>query len=314
MTQRNQTIDLSKFIFSLFIIGIHAQIFKNSLPAAYYTITMGVFRIAVPFFFVVSGYYFYKRIQDKKPLKPYFMKLLKAFVIFEIIEIIIFSPFFFMYFQNIVFYIWKIISTGLGGAYWYLSSLILSLLLMIPLWKRKKIMPCFIIGLILYVICMTNDSYSQFFLGSHIQKLAILHTQIWTWPQAGLCSSLFYLSLGALIYQYQPKIKYIHILLILSLLVLIGESYLLQSNQANDGNCYLSLMFLTPLLLLFCLQHPSFCFDTKRLGEMSFYIYMMHQVILNALQYVLPFTSEIIFVIVVLICIAVSYLLTRKKS
>ena len=111
MTQRNQTIDLLKFVFSIFIIGIHAQIFKNTLPVAYYTITMGIFRIAVPFFFIVSGYYFYKRIQDNKPVQPYFLKLIKIFVIFELVEIIVFLPFFLSYSKNVFFYIWKIFST-----------------------------------------------------------------------------------------------------------------------------------------------------------------------------------------------------------
>lgn len=314
MTKRNQSIDLLKFIFSIFIIGIHAQIFKNTLPVAYYTITMGLFRIAVPFFFVVSGYYFYKRIQDDKPVQLYFLKYIKIFVIFELIEMVIFLPFYLQYSKNIFFYIWKILSTGLGGAYWYITSLLLSLLVLIPFWKKKKIVPCLIVGLSLYLFCMTNDSYSQFFIHSHIQKLAILHTQIWTWPQAGLCSSLFYLSIGAMIYQYQPQIKHLHGILIISLCGLMIESYLLQSHQANDGNCYLSLMILVPVLFIECIQKPRCYFETKRLGQMSLYIYMMHPVILNSLQYILPLTSEIVFMIVVLICIVISYLLTRGEK
>lgn len=314
MPQRNQTIDLLKFIFSFFIIGIHAQIFKNILPVAYYTITMGLFRIAVPFFFVVSGYYFYQKLQKNKPIKPYFMKLIKIFVIFELLEIIIFSPFFLMYFKNVFYYIWKIVSTGLGGAYWYLTSLILSLLIMMPLWKKKRLYPCFLAGLLMYLFCMTNDSYSPFFIHTHIQKLAILHTQIWSWPQAGLCSSIFYLSIGAIISKYQPQIKYLHMILFISFGLLIFEAYFLQSRNPYDGNCYLSLMIFTPMLLLYCLQHPYIGIDTKRLGQMSLYIYMMHQLILNCLQYILPFTSEVMVIIVAIVCIFISYLLTGRKK
>ena len=185
---------------------------------------------------------------------------------------------------------------------------------MIPFWKKKKIIPCLIIGLILYLCCMTNDSYGQLFTNTLIQKLAIIHTQIWTWPQAGLCSSMFYLSLGAMIYQYQPHIKYLHAILMISICMLLIESYILQSGNAYDGNCYLSLIILTPALLLYCLQHPCFYIETKRLGQMSLYIYMMHQVILNALQYILPLSSEIIFVIVSFICIMISYLLTGRRK
>lgn len=314
MVQRNQTIDLFKFVFSIFIIGIHAQIFKNTLPVAYYTITMGLFRIAVPFFFAVSGYYFYQRIQTNRSVKSYFFNLIKIFIVFELIEIVVFSPFFLSYYKNIFFYIWKVLSTGLGGAYWYLTSLILSLIIMMPLWKKEKIIPCFVVGLILYLFCMTNDSYSQLFLNTTIQKLAIIHTQIWTWPQAGLCSSIFYLSMGAIINKYQIKGKYVFSILIITLFCLFFESYLLQSHQAYDGNCYLSLMILTPELLIFCLSHPTIKLKTKRLGEMSLYIYMMHQLILNSLQFILPLPKEVVFIIVVFLCIFISYLITGRKK
>ena len=180
--------------------------------------------------------------------------------------------------------------------------------------EKEKIIPCLIIGLILYLFCMTNDSYGQLFINSPIQKLAIIHTQIWTWPQAGLCSSIFYLSIGAMIYQYQPQIKYLHVIVIISICMLLIESYILQSGYAYDGNCYLSLIILTPSLLLYCLQHPCFHMETKRLGEMSLYIYMMHQVVLNALHYILPLSSEIIFMIVAFICIMISYLLTGRRK
>lgn len=311
--ERNQMIDLFKFIFSIFVICVHAQLFKDTIPIAYYTLTMGICRIAVPFFFVVSGYYFYQRLQQKRSVKEYFVKLLKIFFCFEFIEIIIFTPFLFPYYHFFE-YLWKILSTGLSGTYWYLISLIISLLIMTPLWKKKNIIPFFIVGFFLYLLCMTNDSYSQLFVGTQIQKISILHTKIWTWSQAGLCSSLFYLSLGAMIYQYQPQIKHTKIILLIALIYLLGESYILQSHQATDGNSYFSLIVLAPMLVVYCLKYPKCHFSTRRLGQMSLYIYMIHPIVLNCLNFILPLPKMIILVIVIVICMVVSYLLTGGKK
>lgn len=312
--ERNQTIDLLKFIFSLCIIGIHAQLFKGSIDVLYYVITMGIFRIAVPFFFVVSGYYFYQRLQNGRSVKDYFIKLFKTLIIFEMIEIIIFTPFVFPYVPNVFLYLWKIISTGLGGAYWYLSSLLISFIIMMPAWKKKKVWPWLIIGFVLYLLCMTNDSYGHLFIGTQIQKISMIHTQIWTWPQAGLCSSLFYLSIGAFIERYHFKGKYLNYIFVLSLIALLGESYFLQSHGALDGNSYFSLIILVPTLMLLCLKHPHCLWKTKRLGQMSLYIYMIHPVLLSSLQYVLPLPQGVIFVIVVVLCLLISYFLTRRKE
>jgi len=297
---------------------IHTSFLKNVNTALYNIITMGLCRIAVPFFFISSGYYYYKKISLNKDFKSYIYGLIRLFVTFEIAEIIIYTipvlPIIKQY--GMMAYLWRIISVGAGGIYWYIVSLILSLLILTPLWKKKKIMPMLILGFILYFIVMTNDSYSTFFKDTYIQMIASIHTQIWTWPQAGLCSSLLYLSIGAFIYQTKPQIKYLNQLLGIFMILLMIEAYFLQSHQANDANCYLSLVIVAPLIFIF-VQNHSISLNTQILGKMSVYIYMLHFFICNILKFTNPVifkNNELLFVVTSIITIILSYLICKNKQ
>lgn len=314
--KRNQHLDLLKF---LFVIAIHVSLFKNINTTLYHITTMGLMRIAVPFFFVVSGYYYYQKIKLKKDTKSYMYHIFKLFLMFESLEVILYTipllPTIKEY--GIILYMWKIFSVGLGGAYWYLTSLILSLCMLTPLWKKQNIFLMLIVGFLLYLSVFTNDSYSSFFEHTTIQNIAIIHTKIWTWPQAGLCSSLFYLSLGALISQYQPQIKSIHIFLVCSIILLLLESYFLQSHGAKDANCYISLIPLVPLLFLYVQHHPYVCFDTSLLGQMSLYIYMIHQPLLSMLRGLHPilcYNNELLYCVAVFLTIGISYIIVKIKN
>lgn len=53
-------VDYFKFFFAICIVGIHANIFADSLV---YPL---VFRIAVPYFFVSSGFFFGKKLWNEK--------------------------------------------------------------------------------------------------------------------------------------------------------------------------------------------------------------------------------------------------------
>lgn len=316
--ERNKAIDLTKFVMSICIIGIHSQIFKNMSLSLYNVIPMGIMRIAVPLFFVISGYYFYQRLQQGKETKNYISSLVKLFLIFEAIELVLYLPAYMMQGEfNIFLYLWKSLSTGLGGAYWYIISLIISFVVVKQSWKKQKILPIMIVGIMLYLIVFSVDSYAGLFDGTTIQKVASIHTLIWTWPQAGLCSSLFFVSLGAYIYQKKPQFKVSLIHVLLSIALLGAEAYFLQSSIALDANCYLTLFICVPVIFLYLLQHPYISFETKQLGQMSTYIYMSHPIVLSVLRAMSPIMStqyEILFISATLICILIAYTLIEFKK
>ena len=76
MRKRNQLLDLMKFLLSIFVITIHCQLFKDFQKDLYVGFTMGLARVAVPFFFVSSGYYYAKKVESNKPVRNYILTLL----------------------------------------------------------------------------------------------------------------------------------------------------------------------------------------------------------------------------------------------
>ena len=80
------TVDLLKFIFCIFIIALHTKVI-DLLPERYFFINVFV-RVAVPYFFVASGYYLRKKYLNSSPnqykdvLLSYEKRLLFPYVFF----------------------------------------------------------------------------------------------------------------------------------------------------------------------------------------------------------------------------------------
>lgn len=58
------SVDILKFIFAVCIFFLHSEIFKQILPSDYYVLLL--FRLAVPFFFVSSGFFLGKKYIIRK--------------------------------------------------------------------------------------------------------------------------------------------------------------------------------------------------------------------------------------------------------
>ncbi|MBW3010415.1 acyltransferase family protein, partial [Acinetobacter baumannii] len=56
---RSVSIDVLKVILALFVIALHSKIFIDFNDILYFFSVNGIFRIAVPVFLVITGYYFY---------------------------------------------------------------------------------------------------------------------------------------------------------------------------------------------------------------------------------------------------------------
>lgn len=54
-------IDLMKFICAILVVTIHTSPFKNVSPLLDYGLTQYIARLAVPFFFVASGYFLFRK-------------------------------------------------------------------------------------------------------------------------------------------------------------------------------------------------------------------------------------------------------------
>ncbi len=164
------------------------------------------------------------------------------------------------------------------------------------------------IGLILYMIVMTNDSYSFMPVPSWIKSLAELHTTVWRWPQAGLAESVLYCSVG--VYLRQKEYKSVnHIVLLISLVCLVIEALWTQSFYPKDANCYFSLLIAAPLLFLWALKKESAIIYHPYFADMSVYIYMVH-IYMNYVSYIFS-QGDMRFVISAILSVMVAFMIIK---
>lgn len=270
---RNHTIDLLRMIFSLAIIGVHVHLFQDISTPLFRILTQSLFRISVPFYFIVSGYYFAGRLNDDRKVSSYIRRLLKIYLIFEAVDILLNLLAGFSYPPGII--VLRFLTTGINRIYWYLISLILTCVLFRKLWQKGYTVYLMIIGFLLYLFAMTFDSFSFLPAGTWLAGPRDLHAFLWVWPQAGFNESVLFLSLGVFLRQKNVQIRNPYLPLALSMFLLIGEGWFCQAHGAADANCYFSLIPCSVLLFLTALKHPQIL-SVPYSADLSLYIYMVH--------------------------------------
>ena len=138
--RRNTSIDIAKMIFAVLVIAIHSDLFSDVNDTLYLNFTKGIAVIAVPFFFVTSGYFFYDRICKGKKLMPYLMKILIVFLAFTVLDgIVVFLLNSDEVLSNVPDFLHMLLLSGPRLKYWYMTSLLLALIVVIPFWRRKNV-------------------------------------------------------------------------------------------------------------------------------------------------------------------------------
>ena len=307
---RNHTIDALKLLFAFLIIAIHVQLFRDH-PVLFSCTTQSLFRIGVPFYFIVSGYYFAGKAGDRETSRRYILRLLKIYAVFEAVDLLLTVPVMAYLRQDPLVILLRVLTSGVNGIYWYLISLILTCVLCRPLWEKKKTKHLIAAGLVLYLLAMTDDSYAGFFAGTKLQEIVHMHTLIWRWPQAGLAQSVLYLSLGVWLRQDQIRVKNPGLLFLFSTVLLVLEGLFAQMHGATDANCYFSLLAAAPLLFLWALEHPDEVQYPDRLRDLSLYVYMTH----IYFTYITAFLPDIPrFLASAALASAVSFLIIRIRN
>ncbi|MGN6133873.1 MAG: acyltransferase family protein [Aureliella sp.] len=82
---RNATLDWLKIVLACFVVGIHAEALSDRSPLASYLLTEGLFRIAVPLFLIINGYYLRQHLEAGKPFWLWFKRVLLLYVLWTII-------------------------------------------------------------------------------------------------------------------------------------------------------------------------------------------------------------------------------------
>lgn len=280
--KRYNMIDVLRLVAAVLVVSIHTTALLSFGENAWIPTSLGIARIAVPFFFIVTGYFFYERIQKKQDTKSYIKRLFRFYITWVIIEVVLLIPLVYTNISSNPGSIIGILLVGVTGSLWYISSSVMALLVTTPLLKRNKFGALFIISIILYIVGLGGDSYFGIAQGNILGVMSDAYTSVFVMANIGFTCSVPFIVIGAAINKYnlKDKIKFPGNIAIVGIILLIIEAFVLfKTGIAKDYNMYVSLLIVTPAIFIWAMNSKFKISDNvaKICREYSIGIYCTHQ-------------------------------------
>jgi len=298
---RNLSIDVLKIILAFFVVFLHMNFLKETYPLLSYILVNGLFRIAVPVFLVITGFYFF-HIDNAKKLKKW---LFRTFLLYAIWMLIYVS-----YWKDneqiwltIIFgyhHLWYLIGTFFSGFLLYFlrnqsSRLLLTLAIFL-----------FLFG---YVVQVSGNLH---YLNTESDSL--LNDYLLYRNFLFVCFP--FLTIGFLINKHRIDIstyKNSSLLVILSILGVIAEAFFNYNYISSESTDILfSLIFASPLLFLYC-QKIYIKTTSKVLASLSTAIYVVHPLIMKSEFYKEIQSFKILIFLAILIPVSFGLVYLNRK-
>ncbi|MCD8519563.1 MAG: acyltransferase [Erysipelotrichaceae bacterium] len=284
-----------KLVMAFFVMVVHFSPFKTIHPVLHFISIHGFTRIAVPFFFLSSGYLLSE--QGKIPSQ----RLIKTLT--KLIKLYLFWTF--IYFPLIVLQLmntpsslhWSIILTRnlfFEGSFihlWYFIASIIGLVIVTTLQRFLKTRFVFTLLILLFMLGVLGDSYYGFSMTiPYLNTFKTTLFQFINTTRNGVFFAPLFIFTGILIKQFQPNIKKQTLLLSLLFILTLSfiEIFFLRSQGwAKDYNLTFLIYPLSLISFLISLR-VKVNFNTDRYRSMAttlFYIHIYAYVIIQAVLY-----------------------------
>ena len=323
-------VDVLKFLFAICIVCLHCDVLPDGSYVCWF-ISKFVFRTAVPFFFLCSGYYFSKSgrtIGFPKALKKYVVRLGIPFLVYSGI----YCTYYFAkmiaghhgFVETVKYILHHLVFYPLG-ALWFLSASIVAAALFVLL---KQLLRCnkfviLIIGVVLYLFALLANTYYFVSQAIGISPVIDMYLKIFLSPRNGLFLGLVYFALGDLLVEKEWKFGITSaIYLTVGTLGLIDEIILTKDCPYGDEqSLFLSHLIFIPALFVAAKSVPfPEHIDTKLLRKLSSGIYFVHRIIRDPLYdfWAVVFKSEIphilLFAVVIVLSSLIALFLAKTKN
>lgn len=283
MLKKKVNIDFIRFIAALLVVAIHTYPFNDFNDTFDYIVTRIIFRILVPLFLMITGYFVLpKALEDKNNLKKYLVKIGKMYLI----SMLIFFPLniykgYFNHFK-IELFLKDIFFDGTFYHLWYFPAVMLGLVINYILLKKLGFKKSGLMVLFFYIVGLFGDSYyglirdnvflsgiyDIFFLGSSYTRNGLFYTPIFLYIGYFFRKSNFKL-----------EIKENILLIIICLVLLVGEGLTLYFfNILRHNSMYLMLIPLS--FLVFSLIVNNCLKEDRTYRTMANYIYIVHPLVI----------------------------------
>lgn len=318
--KRYDSINIMRVICAFLVISLHTSIFASINLGLNSIIAKGIARIAVPFFFISTGYFMVKNITKNGYVKGFVKRIGLIYLLISVIDIILIMPYVSMRLSgDFVYKIKYIFIGGITESLWYIPAIIFAVVLVSIFLKKNWIKPLIVVSILLYIIGLLGDSYFGLIKNTPLEVVINFYNNIFINTRNGITFSIPFVTLGALIAKGNIKFSknIINICLIVFSIIFALEAYLLNSSNISiDTNMYISLLLLVPVIFIWLLNSNLQINErtSNILREMSLWIYCVHETImLIIMMYMGSKNTILMFLEVSLISTLIAYLIARRK-
>ena len=279
--------DVLKFVLSILIVATHTSFFEGYLTP--------LVRLAVPAFFMISGYFFFSRTNscDTEEKK-------KAYLKKSVTHNLKLYLFWFILLLPLTLYIRKYHTMGFfGGALhlvrdflfgstfqssWYIVALITGFVIVLFLSEKISQSALIIIGVIFYIPSLLSSNYEFLLESSDLLKAAGESlSKVFLLPCRNFSVSILYIAIGKYLAEknYEGKTKKYTITFLLSFAGLIAEYLALHFSgvKIEDTDCYIALPFAAYYLCKVFLTLDITCKHSMVLRKISTVSYCAHMAV-----------------------------------
>lgn len=334
-TKNYSSIDLAKFIAAVLVVAIHAQPFSGMTQ----TVVIDVFaRMAVPFFFITSSFFFFSKDPGRQELCNYLRRMGILYLFWFVVEFPITCLHAFIepetpFGYNLLILLRNFFLGSTFGGSWFLMALMQCVLLVWLLGRRVRMAVLFVLGIFFYILAVLS-SYYHVFLPEQMQNMVALYRHYigsmeLSWMSAFLpCVLGFYVARNqrSVLNMFTPG--RLNVLLPVAFLLVCCEVFGVCSAYASlclpfdKTDVYFMLPPMVLLLFLWLLQKSlSWHLPYRRLRIYSTLFYFSHFVFVFALvlinKHIVPVHPLLKYALVLCCCLLFSRLLlflSEKKG
>jgi len=211
-----KTLDFAKFVCAILVIIIHTAPFSSYSSILDFGFRNIITVIAVPFFFLTSGFLAFKKLDslDIEKKKTYIFQYLKRIVIMYLIWSAVYFVFVvikwirkgFSVF-DVLEYIKDFFFEGSYSTIWFLPALFAATLLVYLLRKKLSYSTIFVIACVVYLFTLGGSSY--YGLVTKIPAVKAVYDFYYGFFDSvknGVCFGLIFVSMGAMVSEGEEKI------------------------------------------------------------------------------------------------------------
>lgn len=278
-------IDIMKMIMAILVVFIHLCPFSDYNNELNFFSSITITRIAVPYFFIASGFFLRNKINSAKSdieikniVKIYVKKLLLLYILWSIIYLPYSIYIIIKYDKSILLYIQECVFEGSHVHLWYLPALMVAILLAIVIYKKIGMKKAMILASLLYFIGLLDISYYGIVKNQGILNAINTYDKLFLTTRNGVFFGLIFVLLGFYATEKDCRQNRNIVSFVLSVIALLIEIYALR--YCGIARSYDMVLFSVPVTFsLFKIVQQMQIKDKAvyfHFRKLSSYIYFSH--------------------------------------